>query len=78
MEMEKAYKRLEVERDQVHATLEETEAMVGQEQAKMQRVQVEIGNVKTESERRLAEKDEEMENLRSVSNRDLYMTISCI
>ena len=66
MEMEKAYKRLEVERDQVHTTLEETEAMVGQEQAKMQRLQVEIGNVKTESERRLTEKDEEMENLRLV------------
>jgi len=69
MEMEKAYKRLEVERDQVHATLEETEAMVGQEQAKMQRLQAEIGNVKTESERRLSEKDEEMENLRLVSVR---------
>ena len=67
MEMEKAYKRLEMERDQVHATLEETEALVGQEQGKLQRLQVELSNAKTETERRLAEKDEEMENVRSVS-----------
>ena len=67
MEMEKAYKRLEMERDQVHATLEETEALVGQEQGKIQRLQVELTNAKTETERRLAEKDEEMENVRSVT-----------
>jgi len=66
MEMEKAYKRLEMERDQVHATLEETEALVGQEQGKLQRLQVELSNAKTETERRLAEKDEEMENVRLV------------
>ena len=66
MEMEKAYKRLEMEKDQVRATLEETEALVGQEQGKLQRVQVELSNAKTETERRLAEKDEEMENIRSV------------
>jgi len=64
MEMEKAYKRLEMERDQVHATLEETEALVGQEQGKLQRLQVELSNAKTETERRLTEKDEEMENIR--------------
>jgi len=50
---------------QVHATLEETEALVGQEQGKLQRLQVELTNSKTETERRLAEKDEEMENIRS-------------
>jgi len=49
----------------VHATLEETEALVGQEQGKLQRLQVELTNSKTETERRLAEKDEEMENIRS-------------
>jgi len=66
MEMEKAYKRLEMEKDQVRATLEETEALVGQEQGKLQRFQVELSNAKTETERRLAEKDEEMENIRLV------------
>jgi len=70
MEVEKAYKRLEMERDQVHATLEETEALVGQEQGKIQRLQVEFSNAKTETERRLAEKDEEMENVRSVTAGD--------
>jgi len=67
MEIEKGCKRLEMERDQVHATLEETEALVGQEQGKLQRLQVELSNAKTETERRLAEKDEEMENVRSVT-----------
>jgi len=39
---------------------------VGQEQGKLQRLQVELSNAKTETERRLAEKDDEMENVRSV------------
>ena len=64
MEMEKAYKRLELEKVQLQGNIEEMEASFQQEVGKVQRAQIEITTVKGEFDRRLAEKDEEVENIR--------------
>ena len=64
MEMEKTCKRIEIERDEMRGSVEEMEATLGQEVAKLQRSQIDINALRTELERRLAEKDEEIENIR--------------
>jgi myosin heavy chain 6/7 len=63
-EIEKARKRLEMEKDELQAALEEAEAALEQEEAKVQRAQLEIAVVRQDIDRRLAEKDEEFENTR--------------
>jgi len=63
-EIDKARKRLEVERDELQSALEEAEAALEQEEAKNQRAQLEIAAVRQDIDRRLAEKDEEFENTR--------------
>ena len=51
------------------ATLEETEAAVEQEEAKTLRLTVELSQIKSESDRRLVEKDEEIDNSRRNATR---------
>jgi len=63
-EIDKARKKLEVERDELQSALEEAEAALEQEEAKMQRSQLEIAAMRQDMDRRLAEKDEEFENTR--------------
>ncbi|XP_041362744.1 myosin heavy chain, striated muscle-like isoform X1 [Gigantopelta aegis] len=63
-EVEKARKRLELEKEELQAALEEAEAALEQEEAKVMRAQLEISTVRSEIDRRLAEKDEEFENTR--------------
>ena len=63
-DIEKARKRLEMEKDELQAALEEAEAALEQEEAKVQRAQLEIAAVRQDIDRRLAEKDEEFENTR--------------
>merc|ERR1712121_616753 len=58
-EIEKVRKRLEAEKLELHGALEEAEATLEQEENKVLRCQVELSQVRTEIERRLAEKDEE-------------------
>jgi hypothetical protein len=48
----------------VQVTLEEAESALEQEEAKVTRAQMEVAAVKQEVERRLTEKDEELEGLR--------------
>merc|ERR1712168_613702 len=61
-EVEKAKRALEVERNELSASLEETEASVETEEAKTVRATMELSQLKGEVERRLAEKDEEIDN----------------
>merc|ERR1719187_2112425 len=58
-EIEKVRKRLEAEKLELQAALEEAEATLEQEENKVLRCQLELDQVRTEIERRLAEKDEE-------------------
>lgn len=64
MDMEKALKRMEMEKDEMQGTLEEAEAALAQEAAKVQRSQAEVGNSRADAERRLTEKDDEIEAIR--------------
>lgn len=64
MDMEKALKRMEMEKDEIQGTLEETEAALAQESGKVARSQTEIFNAKADVEKRLQEKDEEIEMIR--------------
>jgi len=63
-EMDKARKRLEMEKEELQAALEEAEAALEMEEAKSQRTQLEISAIRQDIDRRLAEKDEEFENTR--------------
>ena len=68
-ELEKAKRAIEVERNDLAATLEETEAAVEAEEAKTLRVTMELAQIKNESERRLVEKDEEIDTARRNASR---------
>merc|ERR1711990_571718 len=63
-ELEKAKRAVDVERNELQAALEEAEAAVESEEAKVLRLQVEIAQSKQDFERRVAEKDEEIDNSR--------------
>ena len=63
-DVEKLGKRFESEKDELQVTLEEAEAALEQEEAKVERALADVAAAKDETERRLAEKDEEFESLR--------------
>ena len=71
-EVEKARKRVEMEREELQAALEEAEAALEAEEAKVQRATMEIVSIRSEVDRRIAEKDDEFENTRSVNNKLLH------
>merc|ERR1712170_61382 len=58
-EIDKIRKRLEAEKMELQSALEEAEATLEQEENKVLRCQMELNQVKTEIERRIAEKEEE-------------------
>ncbi|XP_041092625.1 myosin-7-like [Polyodon spathula] len=60
-ELEKARKQLEQEKSEIQSALEEAEASLEHEEGKILRAQLEFNQVKAEIERKLAEKDEEMD-----------------
>ncbi|TDG97145.1 hypothetical protein EPR50_G00222760 [Perca flavescens] len=60
-ELEKIRKQLEQEKAEIQSALEEAEASLEHEESKILRAQLEFNQVKGEMERKLAEKDEEME-----------------
>ncbi|XP_015677713.1 myosin-7-like [Protobothrops mucrosquamatus] len=60
-ELEKARKGLEAEKMELQSALEEAEASLEHEEGKILRAQLEFNQIKAEIERKLAEKDEEME-----------------
>merc|ERR1712242_184462 len=63
-ELDKQRRRLEVEKEELQAALEEAEAAVEQEENKVLRAQLELGQVRQEIDRRVAEKEEEFNNTR--------------
>merc|ERR1711902_256810 len=63
-ELDKQRRRLEVEKEELQAALEEAESALEAEENKVLRAQLELGQVKTEIDRRIAEKEEEFNNTR--------------
>merc|ERR1711887_119333 len=63
-ELDKQRRRLEVEKEELQAALEEAESALEAEENKVLRAQLELGQTKQETDRRIAEKEEEFENTR--------------
>jgi len=62
--MDKARRRLELEKEELQAALEEAESALEIEEAKVAQAQLEVSAIRADIDRRLAEKDEEFENTR--------------
>ncbi|XP_035990818.1 myosin-7 [Fundulus heteroclitus] len=73
-ELEKLRKQLEQEKSEIQSALEEAEASLEHEEGKILRVQLEFNQIKADIERKLAEKDEEMEQCK----RNLQRTIDTL
>merc|ERR1719402_565261 len=63
-ELDKQRRRLEVEKEELQGALEEAEGSLEQEENKVLRAVLELGQVRQEIDRRIAEKEEEFENCR--------------
>ncbi|XP_058868193.1 myosin-6-like [Acipenser ruthenus] len=68
-ELEKARKQLEQEKSEIQSALEEAEASLEHEEGKILRAQLEFNQVKAEIERKLVEKDEEMDQAKRNNQR---------
>uniref|UniRef100_A0A669EVD3 Myosin heavy chain 7 n=1 Tax=Oreochromis niloticus TaxID=8128 RepID=A0A669EVD3_ORENI len=73
-ELEKLRKQLEQEKSEIQSALEEAEASLEHEEGKILRAQLEFNQIKADIERKLAEKDEEMEQCK----RNLQRTIDTL
>ncbi|KAJ8407980.1 hypothetical protein AAFF_G00262080 [Aldrovandia affinis] len=63
-ELEKVKKTLDTEKSDIQAALEEAEGTLEHEESKTLRVHLELSQVKAEVDRKIAEKDEEIDSLR--------------
>merc|ERR550539_20636 len=63
-ELDKQRRRLEAEKQELQAALEEAESALEAEENKVLRAQLELGQVKQEIDRRIAEKEDEFNNTR--------------
>merc|ERR1739836_235062 len=63
-ELDKQRRRLEAEKEELQAALEEAEGALEAEENKVLRAQLELGQVKQEIDRKIAEKEEEFNNTR--------------
>merc|ERR1719489_375998 len=63
-ELDKQRRRLEVEKEELQAALEEAEGALESEENKVLRAQLELGQVKQDIDRKIAEKEEEFDNTR--------------
>merc|ERR1712036_143819 len=63
-ELDKQRRRLEVEKEELQAALEEAESALEAEENKVLRDQLELGQVKQDVDRKIAEKEEEFNNTR--------------
>uniref|UniRef100_A0AAR2L9B4 Myosin motor domain-containing protein n=1 Tax=Pygocentrus nattereri TaxID=42514 RepID=A0AAR2L9B4_PYGNA len=68
-ELEKGKKTVEIEKTEIQTALEEAEATLEHEESKIVRIQLELSQVKGEIDRRLAEKDEEIDQNKRNSQR---------
>ncbi|XP_070707481.1 myosin, heavy chain 7B, cardiac muscle, beta a [Pempheris klunzingeri] len=70
-ELEKMKKGLDTEKSEIQAALEEAEGTLEHEESKTLRIQLELNQIKADIDRKLAEKDEEIDNLRRTHQRAL-------
>merc|ERR1719462_100509 len=63
-DLDKQRRRLEVEKEELQTALEEAEGALEQEENKVLRAQLELGQVRQEIDRKVAEKEEEFQNTR--------------
>ncbi|XP_038590917.1 myosin heavy chain, fast skeletal muscle-like [Micropterus salmoides] len=63
-ELEKTKKQTDIEKTEIQTALEEAEASLEHEESKILRIQLELAQVKGEVDRRLAEKDEEIDQMK--------------
>jgi len=70
-EWERSCKRLEMEKEEMQAALEESEGQLEQEAARVLKMQLELGQARHEIDRKLADKEEEFEALRANHQRAL-------
>ncbi|KAK0146037.1 Myosin-7 [Merluccius polli] len=70
-ELEKVRKQIEQEKSEIQAALEEAEASLEHEEGKILRAQLEFNQIKAEIERKLVEKDEEMEQCKKNMQRTI-------
>ncbi|XP_030634159.1 myosin, heavy chain 7B, cardiac muscle, beta a [Chanos chanos] len=70
-ELEKIKKALDIEKSEIQAALEEAESTLEHEESKTLRIQLELNQLKADIDRKLAEKDEEVDNLRRNHQRAL-------
>ncbi|OCT60819.1 myosin-4 [Xenopus laevis] len=70
-EIEKSKKQVEQEKSDLQSALEEAEASLEHEEAKILRIQLELNQVKGEIDRKIAEKDEEIDQIKRNSQRAL-------
>uniref|UniRef100_A0A8I6AIQ9 Myosin heavy chain 13 n=1 Tax=Rattus norvegicus TaxID=10116 RepID=A0A8I6AIQ9_RAT len=68
-EVEKTKKQMEQEKSDLQAALEEVEGSLEHEESKILRVQLELSQVKSELDRKVTEKDEEIEQIKRNSQR---------
>ncbi|KAI3357905.1 hypothetical protein L3Q82_016286 [Scortum barcoo] len=68
-ELERLKKILDVEKSDIRAALEEAEGTLEHEESKTLKFQMELQQIRTEIERKIAEKDEEIDNLRQSHQR---------
>merc|ERR1712233_209598 len=68
-ELDKQRRRLEVEKEELQAALEEAESALEAEENKVLRAQLELGQVKQDVDRKIAEKEEEFNNTRKNHSR---------
>uniref|UniRef100_A0AAQ5XLQ4 Myosin-7 n=1 Tax=Amphiprion ocellaris TaxID=80972 RepID=A0AAQ5XLQ4_AMPOC len=73
-ELEKVRKQMEQEKSEIQSALEEAEGSLEHEEGKILRAQLEFNQIKADMERKLVEKDEEMEQ----SKRNLQRTIDTL
>nr|XP_025719694.1 myosin-2-like [Callorhinus ursinus] len=63
-ELEKVKKQVDQEKSELQAALEEAEGSLEHEEGKILRIQLELNQVKSEIDRKIAEKDEEIDQLK--------------
>merc|ERR1712117_165253 len=68
-ELDKQRRRLEVEKEELQAALEEAESALEAEENKVLRAQLELGQVKQDVDRKIAEKEDEFNNTRKNHSR---------
>ncbi|XP_073462885.1 myosin-1-like [Aquarana catesbeiana] len=70
-ELEKAKKQVEQEKVDLASALEEAEGSLEHEESKILRIQLELNQVKSEVDRKIAEKDEEIDQLKRNTQRTI-------